>query len=319
MQTLWGRFVRKQPTHKTSVERLETPDGDFIELHHFNMKKGAPLLLLLHGLEGGIRSHYIQAFLSEALRRGWQAAVLIFRSCGDEPNRLIRLYHSGETIDLSFSVSHLERTHPSSPLILAGISLGGNVLLKYLGEKGAGISPRIAGAAAASVPFDLSQSSRHIDRGFSKVYQRAFLKSLQAKAASKVGVFPGIADPDKVAAVRTMLEFDDVFTAPVHGFRDAAHYYSESSSIRFLQTISIKTLLLNAVDDPFLPSQILADVQKVAAGNGCLELDFPRHGGHVGFVGGQTPFNAVYYLEKRCCDFLAHCLEEPGCLNPTEN
>jgi len=192
------------------------------------------------------------------------------------------------------------------------VSLGGNVLLKYLGEEGNDISPRIAGAAAASVPFDLSQSSRHIDRGFSKVYQRAFLKSLQAKARSKVAAFPGIADPDQVAAAQTMYDFDDVFTAPVHGFRDAAHYYSASSSIRFLKSISIRTLLLSAVDDPFLPSQVLADVQQIAADNHCLEVDFPRHGGHVGFVGGQMPFTPVYYLEKRCCDFLARCLEQPS-------
>lgn len=298
--------------HKTSVERIETPDGDFVELHHFNMKTGAPLLLLLHGLEGSIRSHYIQAFLSEALRRDWQAVVLIFRSCGEQPNRLLRLYHSGETTDLSFAISHLEHAHPSSPLILAGVSLGGNVLLKYLGECGSSVSPRIFGAAAASVPFDLNQSSRHIDLGFSKLYQRAFLKSLQAKAVFKVAAFSGIADLDKVAAAQTIYDFDDVFTAPVHGFRDAAHYYSESSSIRFLETISIKTLLLSAVDDPFLPSRVLADVERIAAGNHCLELDFPQHGGHVGFVGGQTPFNPVYYLENRCCDFLAHCLEEPS-------
>jgi predicted alpha/beta-fold hydrolase len=309
LQTLWGKFFRRTPFHKTSVERLETEDGDFVDLHHFNTGNERPILFLLHGLEGGIASHYVQGFLAEAARRNWQATVMIFRSCGDEPNRTRRLYHSGETSDASLAIQHLEEQFASSPLMLAGVSLGGNVLLKYLGERGDNVSRRIAGAAAVSVPFDLARSSRHIDTGFSRVYQRAFMKSLRGKAMKKIAEVPDMADSAKVSAARTMFDFDDSFTAPVHGFRDAMHYYTESSAIRWLPRISLRTLLLSAVDDPFLPSQVLADVREIAASNRCLELEFPAHGGHVGFVGGMNPFKPDYYLERRACEFLASCIE----------
>lgn len=308
LQTLWGKFFRKQPPHETTVERLDTPDGDFIDLHHYNIASGAPILLILHGLEGGIRSHYIHAFLDRATERRWQTAVLIFRSCGDDLNRSKRMYHSGETGDIAFAISHLERKFRESPIILAGVSLGGNVLLKYLGEGGRNTSPRIKGAVAVSVPFDLARSSRHINLGFSKVYERNFLRSLKTKAITKITTYPDVADATKVAAARTMFDFDDTFTAPVHGFRDAAHYYAESSSIRWLETISVKTLLLSAVDDPFLPGQVLDQVRSIAAVNPCLTVEFPRFGGHVGFVGGSNPLRPDYYLEKRACDFLAECL-----------
>lgn len=241
--------------------------------------------------------------------RGWQACVMIFRSCGDEPNRTRRLYHSGETSDPALAIDHLTQRFPESRLLLAGVSLGGNVLLKYLGERGPRVAPEIAGAAAASVPFDLSRSSRHIDRGFSRVYQRAFLKSLVRKALERIDEFPDMADVTRVRSATTMFDFDDVFTAPVHGFRDATHYYTESSAIRWLTKISINTLLLSAVDDPFLPSQVLDDVREIAASNKCLEIEFTSHGGHVGFVGGRNPLEPDYYLEKRACDFLAACLE----------
>ena len=266
------------------------------------------MLVLLHGLEGSIRSHYIQALLGEASRRGWHAAVLIFRSCGDELNRTRRFYHSGETTDLAFAIDHLLATFPKSDMVCAGVSLGGNVLLKYLGERGTGVSPRLKGAVAASVPFDLSRSARHIDQGFSKVYRRSFINSLKRKAHRKLKTFPDLASRDKLESAVTMVEFDDSFTAPVHGFRDAEDYYSRSSSIGWLESISVKTLLLSAVDDPFLPPQVLDDVRDIAGKNPALELEFTRGGGHVGFVGGHNPFEPSYYLERRAGDFLARRL-----------
>lgn len=305
LQTLWGKFVRRQPGHATRIERLETPDGDFLDIHHLDAPSGAPLLVLLHGLEGSIRSHYIQALLGEASRRGWRAAVLIFRSCGAELNRTRRFYHSGETMDLTFAVNYLLDAYPESDMVLAGVSLGGNVLLKYLGEKGDTISSRIKGAVAASVPFDLSRSARHIDQGFSRVYRRSFIRSLKRKAAAKLETFPDLASRSALASATTMVDFDNSFTAPLHGFRDAEDYYFRSSSIRWLENIGVKTLLLNAVDDPFLPGQVLDDVRKIARENHALELEFPQNGGHVGFVGGRNPFMATYYLELRAGDFLA--------------
>lgn len=309
VQTLWGKFFRREPLHETRLEKLDTPDGDFLDIHHLEGPDDAPLLILLHGLEGSVRSHYIQGLFTEARQRGWRAAAMIFRSCGSELNRARRFYHSGETTDIGFLVNHLETRFPRSPLLLAGVSLGGNVLLKYLGEQAGNVSPRIRAAAAASVPFDLARSSRHIDRGFSKVYQRSFLRSLNAKARIKLEQFPDLASQSSLQRANTMFEFDDCFTAPVHGFRDAMDYYGQSSSIKWIEKISIKTLLLSAVDDPFLPPEVLDEVRNIASRNPNLELEFPAHGGHVGFISGRNPFNPVYYLEQRVSDFLARQLE----------
>lgn len=306
---MWGKFFRPLEVHDTRIERLETPDGDFLDLHHLDAPPGAPILVLLHGLEGSIRSHYVQGLLVEARRRNWRAAVLIFRSCGEEPNRTRRSYHSGETTDMAFVVNHLEATFPAVPLVLAGVSLGGNVLLKFLGEEGDSISKRIKGAAAVSVPYDLGRSSRHINEGFAKLYQWNFLRSLRRKAHAKLKQFPDLVSSESLQRATTMFAFDDCFTAPVHGFRDADDYYAKSSSINWLETISIKTLLLSAVDDPFLPARVLDQVRDRALGNPHLEIEFPLHGGHVGFVGGSNPFSPVYYLERRVSEFLARQLE----------
>ncbi|HZJ01632.1 MAG TPA: hydrolase [Gemmatimonadaceae bacterium] len=308
-QTFWGKFFRRLDVHDTRIERLETPDGDFLDLHHLDAPPGAPILVLLHGLEGSVRSHYIQGLLSKAKKRGWRAAVLIFRSCGGESNRTRRSYHSGETTDIAFALNHLESAFPHVPIVLAGVSLGGNVLLKFLGEQGSSISRRIKAAAAVSVPYDLARSSRHIDEGFARVYQWNFLRSLRRKAQAKLEKFPDLVSRDALERATTMFAFDDCFTAPVHGFENARDYYAKSSSINWLETISINTLLLSAVDDPFLPSQVLDQARDRAANNPHLIVEFPPHGGHVGFVGGRNPLSPTYYLEERVSEFLAHELE----------
>ena len=309
MQTLWGKLFRRAPAQATTIERLDTPDGDFLEIHHLTGPADAPIIVLLHGLEGTIRSQYIQGLLAQATRRGWRAAVIIFRSCGAEMNRARRFYHSGETTDLDLVLSHLSSRFPQAPVVLFGASLGGNVLLKYLGEKAGEVSPRICGAVAVSVPFDLSRSARHIDRGFAKVYQRHFLKSLRRKALAKLQRYPDLFDLERLRTAKTMFDFDDVFTAPVHGFAGAEDYYSRSSSIRWIDTISVNTLLLSAVDDPFLPAQVLEDVKAVAERNPALQLEFTSAGGHVGFVAGRSPLRPAYYLEERAGDFLAQQLK----------
>ncbi len=309
LQTLWGKFLRRAPVQPTVLERLDTPDGDFLDIHRLEGSPNAPILVLLHGLEGGIHSHYIQGLLAEASSRGWRAAVIIFRSCGNEMNRTQRSYHSGETTDLAFVLSHLTAESPGAPIVLAGASLGGNVLLKYLGESGSRISPNVRGAVAISVPFDLNRSSRHIDRGFAKVYQHHFLRSLRRKARAKVQRYPGLMPPESLNTVRTMFDFDNSFTAPVHGFAGAEDYYRKSSSLAWLPGISVNTLLLSAVDDPFLPSQVLHEVRDAADDNGFLHLEFSRRGGHVGFVTGPSPFRPVYYLERRTVAFLAHQIQ----------
>jgi len=306
-QTLWGKLFRREPLHPTVMERWDTPDGDFLDIHRLEATSPSPAarLLVLHGLEGTIRSHYAQALLGEARTRGWAADMLIFRSCGDEMNRTRRFYHSGETTDLALVVNRLVEESPGQPLVLVGVSLGGNVLLKYLGEQGTKLPPQIKAAAAISVPFDLARSSRHINKGFARVYQRHFLRSLREKAFEKLERFPDLIPRERLAAMRTMHDFDDVITAPLHGFRDADDYYSRSSSLGWIGRISIPTLLLSAVDDPMLPPEVLDDVRDAARHNPALHLEFVGEGGHAGFIAGRWPWRPFYYAEYRVGEFFA--------------
>lgn len=301
---MWGKFFRERLTYGARRERWDTPDGDFIDVHRLGAPNGAPRLILLHGLEGTIRSHYVTGFFGEASRRGWAADLLIFRGCGDEPNRARRFYHSGETTDLSFVLGRVMGEAPRSPIVLAGVSLGGNVLLKFLGEQGERLPSRVRAAAAISVPFDLEKGARHIGKGFAKVYDRHFLRTLRAKALAKLATYPDLFDADRLATARSIYEFDDAVTAPVHGFESAHDYYARSSSLPFLDGIRRPTLLLSAADDPFLPSDVLGDVRRSASHNPALTLDFPSHGGHVGFVAGRWPWRPEYYAEWRACEFL---------------
>ena len=288
------------------------PDGDFVDVHRLDGKSGAPRLFLLHGLEGTIRSHYVSGFFAEAMRRGWGADLLIFRGCGDEPNQAPRFYHSGDTGDLAVALERVAHEHPASPLLLAGVSLGGNVLLKFLGERGSLLSSQIVAAATISVPYDLERGSRHISTGFSRIYDRHFLRTLRRKAFVKLERYPGLFDEEALARAETIYAFDDAVTAPVHGFASARDYYSRSSSLGFLDRIARPTLLLSAIDDPFLPSAVLEEVEALAAKNSWLTLELTKHGGHVGFVSGTVPWRAFYYAEWRACEFLEEALHESG-------
>lgn len=305
LQTLWGKLFRRQEPAATVLERWDTPDGDFVEVHRLSAASGRPRLLLLHGLEGSIRSHYAQGLLNEAARRGWGADLLIFRSCGSELNRTRRFYHSGETTDTSFVLERISRQFPDSPLGIAGVSLGGNVLLKFLGERGSDLPPRLRAAAAISVPFDLARSSKRVNRGFSRLYQRFFLSSLRRKANEKAVLFPDLAPADRISGLRTLEDFDNVITGPLHGFRDAQDYYQRSSSLGWLPGIRLRTLLLSAVDDPMLPPEVLTEVREVAQRNPALHLEFVDKGGHAGFISGSQPWRPFYYAEYRVGEFFA--------------
>jgi len=188
------------------------------------------------------------------------------------------------------------------------VSLGGNVLLKYLGERGERVPAAVRGAVAISVPYDLARGSRHISRGFSRVYEGNFLRSLRRKVEQKRARFPDIVDPERVRRARTLYDFDDVVTAPVHGFRDAEDYYSRSSALRFLHGVRVPTLLLSAADDPFLPRAVLDEVRAVARDNPALHVEFTPRGGHVGFVGGRVPWRPEFYAERRTLAFLTGLL-----------
>jgi len=305
---LWGKFVRRPPSLITRVERWATPDGDEIELHRVDPADRSSAhggrLLVLHGLEGTIRSHYLLGILARARSLGWAADALIFRTCNGEVTRARRLYHSGETSDLQFVVDGLVRENRGQPLALAGFSLGGNVLLKWLGERGSDLPPEVRSAAAVSVPFDLERGARFIERGFSRVYTRHFLRTLRSKARAKLVRDPDLFDAAALERARTLFEFDDAVTAPVHGFADARDYYHRSSSIHFLAAIRRPTLLLSAYDDPFLPPTVLHEVEDIASANPCITSEFHQRGGHVGFVSGGGPFSPRYYAEDRVLSFL---------------
>jgi predicted alpha/beta-fold hydrolase len=307
-RTVWGRFFRRTPPIGTRVERWDTEDGDFIDLVRLEAAPGRPHLVILHGLEGTPRSHYARGLFLEAARRGWAADLLIFRGCGEELNHAPRFYHSGETSDLDAVARRLLAADVDAPFVFVGVSLGGNVLLKWLGELGVLIPRRVIAAAAVSVPFDLARASRHIDHGFARVYQRHFLQSLRRKALAKLEQYPELVARERIESARTLYEFDDAVTAPVHGFGNADDYYSRSSSIRFLPAIRVRTLLLNAIDDPFLPSDVLDQVRREVASNDCIEVEFPAAGGHVGFVSGHNPLRPFYYAEWRVTEFLNHAV-----------
>ena len=308
LRTLWGKLLRRHAPPHTRTERWGTDDGDFLDLHRLDAPAGAPRLLILHGLEGTVRSHYAVGLLAEAERRGWAADLLIFRSCGVEPNRALRFYHSGETADVDAVIRRLVADDPTRPLLLVGVSLGGNVLLKWLGEQGEHVPAELRGAAAVSVPFDLARGSRFLNRGFSRFYQAHFLRSLRRKANEKSERYPHALRPEVIRRVRTLYEFDDLVTAPVHGYRDADDYYARSSSLHFLEHIRVPTFLLSARDDPFLPAPVLDEVRVVARGNPSLHLEFVDRGGHAGFITGVAPWRPFYYAEWRVAEFLSDAL-----------
>ncbi|MFN2399585.1 MAG: hydrolase [Gemmatimonadaceae bacterium] len=318
LPTLWAKLLRRRPSISPRRERWDTADGDFVDLYRIDAPEGrrTPRLIVLHGLEGSPRSQYARGLLHQAARRGWAADLLVFRSCGEEPNRLARSYHSGETSDLDFVVRRLTGEDPTRAVVLAGVSLGGNVLLKWLGESAHDLPAQVCGAAAVSVPFDLARGARHLDTGFARVYRDHFLRSLRRKAHEKRTRFPELLSAAAIDRARTFYEFDDAVTAPLHGFASADDYYSRSSSIQYLDRISIPTLLISARDDPVLPAAVLDDVMTITRENPALTVEFLPRGGHVGFVSGQVPWRAVYYAEWRVADFLQQCV---GSLQPARS
>ena len=299
LQTIWPTFFRTSPRVDLERERVELDDGDFIDLDSTTHPDG-PRLLILHGLEGCSRSHYVRGLLRAMHDRGWRATAMNFRSCSGEHNRLPRTYHSGETGDLARVVAHLRRCEPHTPLCVAGYSLGGNVILKWLGEQGE--KAEVDAAVAISVPFVLEVAAARLSRGLSRVYQWYLLRLLQRKITSKFREWerPPV-DLSGSRAWRTMRAFDDAVTAPLHGFRDAQAYYRLSSARRYLGTISRPTLILHARDDPFMSEKVIPGAEELSAST---TLELSENGGHVGFIGGATPSRAEYWLERRIPEFL---------------
>ena len=293
LQTIYAS-LRRPPRINLERIRWETPDGDFIDVDFAGEAAATRRVVLFHGLEGCSDSHYARTIAAHATRRGWRVAIPHWRGCSGEANRTPRAYHSGDTDEVHWL---LQKLKPEGAI---GISLGGNALLKWLGERGTAAPLRRA--AAVSAPIDLPAAGHALDRGLNRhLYTRHFLGTLKPKSLAKLERFPGLYNAAKVRAARSFRDFDNTVTAPLHGFRDVDHYWSAASSGPWLERICVPTLLLNARNDPFLPEHALLAAARRAAP--CVVLEFPRTGGHVGFISGPFPGHHGW-LANRLLDFL---------------
>ncbi|EKS68645.1 MULTISPECIES: YheT family hydrolase [Caballeronia] len=303
-QTIVPALFGRKPDVRYRRERWNTPDGDFIDLDFLahdpadQPAANAPLFVLFHGLEGSSDSHYARTMMAAARARGWHGVVPHFRSCSGPLNLLPRFYHLADSAEVDWILRRLAQVH-RGPIVAAGVSLGGNVLLHWLCQRGTDASI-ISAAAAISAPLDVHAGGLAISQGFGMVYTRSFLKSLKKKALAKLGQYPGLYDRNAVLAARTLYEFDNVVTAPLHGFRDTNHYWSTATIRAHLKHIEVPALLLNARNDPFLPEFALPSTAEVSAR---VTLDQPNHGGHVGFMTGPFP-GRIDWLSQRVFGYL---------------
>ncbi len=264
---------------------------------------------MLHGLEGTIRSHYVGGLFRLAAARGWRAGILYFRSCSGELNRLPRFYHSGDTGDVDHVIRTLTEREPALRVGAVGVSIGGNVLLKWLGEQGDAAPKSLAAAVAISVPFDLGACARRMDQGVQKrLYTASFMRSFRDKTRAKARAHPGCIDVTAALRARTFAAYDRAVTAPLHGFTDEVDYWTRASSGPYLARIRRSTLLISALDDPFIPVASLPDPRTLPP---AVRAEFVPHGGHVGFVEGR-PWRATSWAERRAVDFLASVLDGRG-------
>jgi predicted alpha/beta-fold hydrolase len=310
LQTIWPALFSRRgasapPAYRR--ERWQAPDGDFIDVDFIDAPQPGrhTLLVLFHGLEGSSRSHYAETFAAYAADRGWAFAVPHFRGCSGEINLAPRAYHSGDFEEIGWVLARLRAQHDAAgggPLVAAGVSLGGNALLRWAEEAG-GEAGRTADAVASiSAPLDLAAGGAAIGQGFNRlVYTRMFLSTMKPKALAKLAQHPGLFDRDRLMAARDLFEFDNVFTAPLHGFRDAQDYWTRGSAKPHLHAIRIPALVINAVNDPFVPGASLPRQQDVGAS---VTLWQPRHGGHVGFAAGRLPGH-VRTMPEQVGDWLA--------------
>ena len=300
-QTIAAARLVPLPRVEYRRERWETPDSDFVDVDFALPEPAAadaPVLVLFHGLEGCSQSHYARAVMRAAADRGWRGLVPHFRGCSGEPNRLPRAYHSGDSDEGDWILRRVRARYPQAPLFAAGASLGGNMLAKWLGERGteAGF---VSAAASVGAPLDLAAGGAALARGFNLVYTRMFLATLRGKALAKIARFPGVADVDAVRGSRNLYEFDNAYTAPVHGFRDTDDYWARASAKPWLRAVEVPHLVLNARNDPFVPAASLPRPHEVSRH---VLLEQPAHGGHVGFAQGAPP-GSLDWLPQRLFGF----------------
>ena len=297
LQTIYAALIGRKKRTWTR-ERWDTPDGDFIDVDRPPGRLGGPLVVLFHGLEGSSGSHYALAFAPELERLGWRYAIPHFRGCSGEANRLPRAYHSGDADEVGWVLRRFRAEADPAPLFAVGVSLGGNALLKWLGEDRQA-KRVLAAAAAVSAPVDLMAAGEALGRGFNLLYTRAFLATMKQKSARKLERFPGLFEAAAMRRARTLREFDQVVTAPLHGFRDTDDYWTRASSKPGLIRIEVPTLLVNARNDPFLPEAALPGPEEISP---FVRREFPAGGGHAAFVSGPLPGN-LNWLPRRLLEF----------------
>lgn len=307
-QTLYPLLIKPAaPAYRR--ERWDTPDGDFIDLDWIDVAAPAertpasPLLALFHGLEGSSRSHYAISVMRALAQRGWIGVVPHFRGCSGELNRRPRAYHSGDSPEIDWILRRLRQRFPDRPLYAVGVSLGGNALLKWLGEQEFHARAVIAAAAAICPPVDLAACGHGLAQGFNRIYTRHFLHTLKRSARARLARFPGLFDARRMERARNLYEFDDVVTGPLHGFAGADEYWRLASSKPWLRHVRLPTLLVSPANDPFLPVDALP-VPARGELSAAVRFEVPPQGGHVGFVGGELPGN-LDWLPQRLLSFFS--------------
>jgi uncharacterized protein len=312
-QTIWPKlFARLHHAEAPRLrrERWDTPDGDFVDCDWLAHEGAAarPLLVMFHGLEGSSASHYSQAFASHAHRLGWDFALPHFRGCSGELNRAPRAYHSGDFEEIGWMLAQAHQRHPG-PMVAVGVSLGGNALLRWAQETGPAARQRVRALAAISAPLDLAAAGVAIHQGLNRlIYTRYFLRSMVPRALQKLGQHPAMAERinrERVSRAKSLYEFDDAFTAPLHGFASAKDYYERSSAGPRLYKLRVPSLVLNARNDPFVPAASLP--KPFELGHAPVTLWQPDHGGHVGFPVGGWPASALG-LPASVCHWLTQFL-----------
>ena len=308
MQTLYAYLYKPVQLFHYRRERWELDDGDFIDIDWMDGSVHLPLVVFFHGLEGGSSSNYILNIKNHLKNYNWRSAVIHFRGCSGVPNRLARAYHAGDSTEIDWMLRRIahqnQAINATQPIYVVGISLGGNALLKWLGEKGEQAKELITGVATISVPFDLVASGSALGTGFNQVYTRHFLNTLKNKAFDKLEQFPGLFDAEALKRCTSIYDFDNLFTAPLHGFRSTDEYWEQSSSKQWLAHIKVPTLTINARNDPFMPASALPTSREVSS---TVTLEFSEEGGHVGFMQGLFPGNLDWLPQKILSFFYYNC------------
>lgn len=309
-QTLGALILRPTPHVPLQRERWDTPDGDFLDVDRVAGDPGVPCVVMFHGLESSSRAKQVLGFMAGVHRVGWEGLAVNFRTCSGELNRLPRAYHGGDTAELAWLLQRVIAEDPTRPVGCLGISLGGNVLVKYLGEQGAQLPTQIRAAVAISAPFDLAISVTYLERGMSRLYMWTLVRSLKQKMFAKLKQYPDVVDPSRLRAVRTLAQFDHLVTGPLHGFSDGHAYWRAASSAPFIPGIQRPTLLINSSDDPFFPADALPT--HAVAQNASVSAEFVPSGGHMGFLEGGWPGRPILWAERRTMAFFHEHLHAAG-------